>query len=178
MKSRGFIDIVNKGSSLLVAALEVLIASAEFLARKTSMSSNPFGNRRSSSSLPVMSRAAAFIAAFRLMKDREGARESMVFPERLRRRCRSRAFSDRATAKQSAMKLLGYDILHYGTGHGPCCEGRRPTRKQRSRGKRFMPKTTAAVKLGKPRCRRFPHRLISRPRASSSRSSSRAARLF
>lgn len=66
------------------------------------------------------------MAAFRFVKDREGARESMVFPEWIRRRCQSRAFSDRATAEQSAIKLLGYDILHYATGHGPFRKGRRP----------------------------------------------------
>ena len=34
-----------------------------------------------------------------------------------------RAFSDRATAKQSAIKLLDYPIRRYATGHGPMREG-------------------------------------------------------
>jgi glyoxylase-like metal-dependent hydrolase (beta-lactamase superfamily II) len=36
-----------------------------------------------------------------------------------------KAFSDRATAKQSAIKLLDYDINRYATGHGPIREGGR-----------------------------------------------------
>ncbi len=37
-----------------------------------------------------------------------------------------RAFSDRATAKQSAIQLLDYPIQRYATGHGPIREGGRP----------------------------------------------------